>query len=541
MAFYKQQSGDVILVENPSMNPQLTTGATLLKAENYNAALQEAGQSVQPVGQPAKEIGILSGEKGADINAQNQQKLFSIEEQMRAAKELLAKGDELGKKAAETSGVPYKPVSGLLSNISGGPATETIVNDINDTISGGGLSLGQQSGLDELKNKEAQSLMALANARSTSDANNPSQLYFWIKRYDRMKTDYENSLAGFTDSIKDLRTKRTELLSPTAKEQELKTKLKDVRMEAEKFKLQTEKDKFSEYEGQTLGFARGRAAEIDIKASFRNQEMALAEKNLLLDLGLHQDAREFEQKTIQQQLDDFKSDFELRQKIEDKINKSEEDVLEKASQLEKDSQKTLFDIMNELEGVDPNKMSPDNLKALEDLAARGNLPFDLVKQALETQNKRKVFEDALKIAQKEKSDITSEKKLILAGSGLNDVMISNIEEGVKTIGMDKVLEDNYTDTQKDAIRKIYGIEKKEITRTQLLQAVRAMGAKDVENYFRSRYSEDDIKQFAKDTGFVGFFKGKATEISDYLSSPQAREKLAELLEKDYEAQGFKIK
>lgn len=137
--------------------------------------------------------------------------------------------------------------------------------------------------------------------------------------------------------------------------------------------------------------------------------------------------------------------------------------------------------------------------------------------------------------------ITSEDRRTLIGSGLTDVMISNIEKGVRTIGIEEVLKDDYTDKQRAAIRKIYGAEVKEVMNEQILQAAKAMSVVDVENYFRARYTEDELKEFAEEAGFAGFFTRKATEIANYLVSPKAREKLAELLSEEYRKQGFTIK
>ena len=137
--------------------------------------------------------------------------------------------------------------------------------------------------------------------------------------------------------------------------------------------------------------------------------------------------------------------------------------------------------------------------------------------------------------------LTIEDRRDLIGTNLTDEMISNIEEGVRTIGIDKVLEDNYTDDQKKAIQKVYGKKIKEVTSSQILAAAQAMGIKDVENFFRARFTEDELKTFAKEAGFAGFFTRKTKEISNYLSSPKAREKLSELLKEQYKQQGYTIK
>ena len=157
----------------------------------------------------------------------------------------------------------------------------------------------------------------------------------------------------------------------------------------------------------------------------------------------------------------------------------------------------------------------------------------LLKQALLKQVRPKV--------ETKSTALLSEDRRNLIGVNLNDEMIFNIEEGVRTIGIDKVLKDDYTDAQKAAIKKVYGIESKEVTQAQLLQAAQAMNAADVEDFFTSRYTEDEINKFAKDAGFAGLFKTRATERANYFTSSKARKKLAELLGKQYEQRGFTIK
>src|SRR3990167_1871026 len=157
----------------------------------------------------------------------------------------------------------------------------------------------------------------------------------------------------------------------------------------------------------------------------------------------------------------------------------------------------------------------------------------LLKQALLKQVRPKV--------ETKSTALLSEDRRNLIGVNLNDEMIFNIEEGVRTIGIDKVLKDDYTDAQKAAIKKVYGIESKEVTQAQLLHAAQAMNAADVEDFFTSRYTEDEINKFAKDAGFAGLFKTRATERANYFTSSKARKKLAELLGKQYEQRGFTIK
>jgi len=72
---------------------------------------------------------------------------------------------------------------------------------------------------------------------------------------------------------------------------------------------------------------------------------------------------------------------------------------------------------------------------------------------------------------------------------------------------------------------------------------------DVENFLRASFTDDELKALAKESGFTkggeGFFgflgAGVGDEgIQDYLNSPSAREKFAELIEQQYREAGFTI-
>jgi len=108
------------------------------------------------------------------------------------------------------------------------------------------------------------------------------------------------------------------------------------------------------------------------------------------------------------------------------------------------------------------------------------------------------------------------------------------------------LKDN-TNLPDDEIKKLLSDrediveEKKELSKTQILEVARNMKQADIENYFKSRYSDQEIKDVAREQGFeAGGFLGIGISVSKYLSSPEAREKMAELLEEQYKASGFKI-
>lgn len=272
--------------------------------------------------------------------------------------------------------------------------------------------------------------------------------------------------------------------------------------------------------------------------------------------GLQGDA-EFAQSTLKMAQDKLNTAFELKSKDADRLYNFKKDARDANYKFLTDEQQRRADAKQK-EDDKKFQLEKDNLNNSQILSIKfmENGQADLAMQATKLDPKSATFAADLaalqaKFVPKEaaagrkgegiETKLLPEDKRNLIGSGLNDVMISNIEEGVRTIGIDEVLEDDYTDAQKAAIRKVYGAESKEITQPQLLQAAQAMKATDVENFFNARYTEDEINKFAKEAGFAGFFKKRATERANYFASPKAREKLAELLGEQYKQQGFTIK
>lgn len=282
-----------------------------------------------------------------------------------------------------------------LRNVSSSPASSTMVNDINKAVGSGiGLTQSEKDGLNNLTKIQDELTTAAANARAALDSKDYRSMDYWTAKAEENRKIYEKQLSDYYTSVQDLRTSLVNSMNPTARETELNNKLINIRNEAERFKLQTEKDKLAEYEGQTLGFAQGRAAEIDKKASFKNQEYALEEKNLLLSLGLEQDARKYQQEGIKTQLSYLQDDFELQQKVEDKLNQNEENLFNKANTLADDAKSALSTILNSMDGIDPTKLSPDLIKQLQDLSARSNIPYNLVTDALKAQYNRYIYDRA---------------------------------------------------------------------------------------------------------------------------------------------------
>lgn len=393
----------------------------ILTQQELNAIARQTGYSGAPisnVGLPttpvAKPVSVLSSTSGQNIVNQNTGSLQKIESGYMGPSivDYLGSTGQASDFASRSKLASEKGIQGYtgsaeqntqllqaLRSVSSSPASSAMVNDINKAVQGGGMTASERAGLTKVQTTQDELTAAAAKARAALESKNYRSMDYWTAQAEEKRKQYEADLSEYYNSTKELRSRLVSAMTPGEKEQELSRKLIDIRSQAERFKLQTEQDKFSEFEGQTLGFAGGRASEIDRKASFKNQEFALQEKNLLLSLGLEQAAREMEGKSIEQQLTYLADDFELQQSVQERLERQEESLFTKANALQDDAKASLVSIINELQGVDPSTMDDASLKQLEDLSARSGLPFNLVLEALSTQHAKTTFDNALKIAQ----------------------------------------------------------------------------------------------------------------------------------------------
>lgn len=384
------------LLQNPYMTPEQIAQAQkslgLFTMGTTSVGGTPTPVPVTPQTSPTP-ISIMTSDSARTRTIQNQQSLNTtlqnIQLQTQQMLERIQKEGITSGKTGETLVKPgefqIKPVG--LINVSGSPATGVMTSQINQAAQQGVVDTKSFS---DLKLKEAEAMSSLQNAQSS--INDPRSLDYWMKKYDDQKNEYETALSDYYKNLEPLRQKREQLSLPGAREQELTKQLKDLRIQAEQFQVQKEKEKFEEFSGQTLGFAAGRASEIDIKASFKAQEQALQEKNLLLELGLEQEARKLSLGTVQQQIEDFASDFELRTKIEDKITDREDKLLEQINKLSDDSRSVIKDMLDNLEGFSWDDLGGESQDRISDLAEQAGIPIDLISDALLAQKARFIYE-----------------------------------------------------------------------------------------------------------------------------------------------------
>lgn len=340
-------------------------------------------------------VTVASSQNVSDKILQNQADLYRIQQQFQGIQDRIAKeGITKDGKEVLPPGA-YTPQTGIM-NVTGDAATQALVDSANQMAKSGTMTADTQDALAGVQSKGHDALANLSAAISADKFGDYGTLVARMDAYRQSVKDWQKSLSDYVKQTKDYRTKFLGTLAPGEEERKLQAQLADLRAKQDAFNLQTEKDKFDEFQGQTLGFAAGRASEIDIKASFKKQEQALEEKNLLTRLGLMQFAREYEGKTLAAQLDFIKDDFDLQTKIQDKLDKQEEDILDAVNAYSDKSKKTLSDILSMFEGVSVDDMPEDTQNQLKSLSSQSGIDFGLIKTALQAQKDRYTFENATK-------------------------------------------------------------------------------------------------------------------------------------------------
>jgi hypothetical protein len=389
----------------PTAFQQVQTGSMALGA--VNTAPQTP--YTPPVAPPAP-VSVLSSQSGADAVQKATDQLKAVESTYTGPSivDYLKSTGQASDQASRAKLAAEKGVTGydfsaeknteLLNKLrapASNPALGAMVKDIESSIKGGGLTSTETKGYNDLIKTQDGIVSASAAARKALESGDYQGMDFYLSRAKELEASYSDQLTKYYDDTRALRERSAKLLSPTERERELGRELVDIRGQIDQFNLQTEEDKFREYEGQTQGFAGGRASEIDIRAEFKRSRMALEEKNLLSSLGLEQDARKMESDSLDKQLTYLAEDYDLQNKVQDKITKIEDDIFNRADTLREEAKSTLGGILDLLKGTNPASIAPSTLAQLETFASRAGLPFDLVQQALKVQYDRQVFEDSL--------------------------------------------------------------------------------------------------------------------------------------------------
>lgn len=322
-------------------------------------------------------------------------------------------------------------------------AFQSIIDQTNETLrqfkeQGGTLTPELTQQLSQINSFQAQKTMAVANAREAADIKDATKLNEELTKAKEIDTATKTAIDTLRENLKTARESYISALKPTEAETELKRKLNTLRTERKLLPLELRR------EGISAAGIAGRQVEDE-------RVRAIQEGNLLMEIGLEQEARQFATTAKEKQVDWISKDIELQTKIDDKIKEDAKNVLKDARELRKDSLSAMSDILSKegLGGLAWEDLDTQSQADLIETAKQFNIPLNLLTRAMANVKQQKVFDNALKTTQearlgkeKEKDKevkLTPENKRDLAGAGYTPQDISDIERSVNDFGIKATL------------------------------------------------------------------------------------------------------
>lgn len=127
-------------------------------------------------------------------------------------------------------------------------------------------------------------------------------------------------------------------------------------------------------------------------------------------------------------------------------------------------------------------------------------------------------------------NISTQNRTKLLGAGFSAQDISDIEEGVNTYGIEAVLNQIDDPKQKQAVQEAYGYQSK-VTMDQISTIVDReflSGNIDPVAVLKNSYSDDELKELARENGFAGWWGLSDSELKKYLESSTGLQEAKEL-------------
>lgn len=284
-----------------------------------------------------------------------------------------------------------KPTEKSITFTSTNPAFQSIINQTNETLNqfkaqGGTLSPENQDRLNQINTFQAQKETALANAREAADEKDAAKLSAEMTKAKEAETSQKLATETLRSELKTAREGRITALTPTQKEKELKTKLNTLRTDRQLLPLELRQQGIS-----AAGIQSGQIEDERVRG--------IQEQNLLLEIGLEQDARKMKAATYEQQAKFIQEDIELQNKIDTQLREDARKVIEDARNLKKDSLSALSTILDKEKGFGGlawEDMDAETQAELIDMAKTQNIPLKLLTSALKNVKQQKVFDNALK-------------------------------------------------------------------------------------------------------------------------------------------------
>lgn len=331
-----------------------------------------------------------------------------------------------GKPPKEGTVPPPKP-EGAITIKSDNPAFQSIIDQTNEMIrkakeSGTALPPSINTLIQQIQDFGMSKTSAIADARTAADAKDAQTLNDALTKSKEAEASQKSALNTLLEELKTARVGITEVLAPTAKETELQKNLITLRSERQLMPLELRK------EGISAAGIAGRQFEDE-------RVRSIQEQNLLLELGLEQEARKMKGEAATAQAGFIKDDITLRTQIQKLLDDEEKNVLEQARNLRNDGIKALGDIVDSFKGLAFTDMDADTQSQLLDTAKQFGITPDLLASALANAKKQQIFENAVK----------ADKAGGISGGGVSGVAIRDADSVMSgTLNLQDIsVKDNY--------------------------------------------------------------------------------------------------
>lgn len=269
------------------------------------------------------------------------------------------------------------------------PALQNLGGQVNNTLAqfqskGGTITPEIQGLLNQINAFELDKGSAMVGAKATADKKDALGLDESMKKVGETETAQQEALNKLISELKTSRETFIESLTPTERETELKTKLNTLRTERKLLPLELRQ------EGISAAGIQGR--QIDDE-----RVRAIQESNMLFEIGLEQDARQYKSSAKEKQVGFITDDIDLQFKIQDRLDKQEKNILDQARDLRKDSLAALSDILDSFERLAWEDLDAETQAEVIDMAKQFNIPLNVLASAMKNAKQQQIYERSIEV------------------------------------------------------------------------------------------------------------------------------------------------
>jgi hypothetical protein len=355
------------------------------------------------------------------------------------------------------------------NNVSG----QNILNNVNNSLSTSqtaGLSAVIQELTKRYNESQSQLDAALNSANQAQSSGDMKTLNDYMTEANRLNEERTKTLNDLYAQITPLQTQLLGTLTPSQGETDIQNQLLAKQQQLGQFDIETQKGVYG-LEGQgrgiTAGLVSGQQAKLQQQRALDRTSIAQEESNLLTRLGLAQDARTAQTKTLETGLSQLSSNIELQQKAIEAINTQNTNVLNAANTLSDNARSTLTNILDKFAGLDFNTLDTASQQSLKNLAQSAGIDIGIVSAGMKAVKDQQDYENALNTY---KAQDTAKNAAGLTPAQINSTVnsIASAFDNEPTVKSYNVAQEGYqtlksigTDTKSpaDDIAYIYGFAK----------------------------------------------------------------------------------